>query len=45
MLQLQSKLATQGVTIFSTMTALAHRLGALNLSQGFPRFSGATSLT
>ncbi len=38
MLQLQSKLPAQGVTIFSTMTAMAQRLGALNLSQGFPDF-------
>lgn len=44
MLQLQSKLATQGVTIFSTMTALAHRLGALNLSQGFPDFPAPQAL-
>lgn len=44
MLQLQSKLATQGVTIFSTMTAMAHRLGALNLSQGFPDFSAPPAL-
>ena len=38
MLQLQSKLPSQGVTIFSVMTELAHRLNALNLSQGFPDF-------
>lgn len=38
MLQLQSKLPRQGVTIFSVMTELAHRLNALNLSQGFPDF-------
>lgn len=44
MLQLQSKLATQGVTIFSTMTAMAHRLGALNLSQGFPDFPAPPAL-
>ncbi len=44
MLQLQSKLTTQGVTIFSTMTALAHRLGALNLSQGFPDFPAPQAL-
>jgi len=44
MLQLQSKLTTQGVTIFSTMTAMAHRLGALNLSQGFPDFPAPPAL-
>ena len=38
MLQLQSKLPSQGVTIFSVMTELAQRLKALNLSQGFPDF-------
>lgn len=38
MLQLQSKLPSQGVTIFSVMTELAQRLNALNLSQGFPDF-------
>ncbi|WDZ51327.1 pyridoxal phosphate-dependent aminotransferase [Acinetobacter vivianii] len=38
MLQLQSKLPSQGITIFSVMTELAHRLNALNLSQGFPDF-------
>ena len=39
MLTLQSKLPTQGVTIFSTMSALAQQLQALNLSQGFPDFA------
>ncbi|WP_347456708.1 methionine aminotransferase [Acinetobacter thermotolerans] len=38
MLDLQSKLPDLGVTIFSTMSALAQQLGALNLSQGFPDF-------
>lgn len=38
MLQLHSKLPAQGTTIFSVMTALAQRLNALNLSQGFPDF-------
>ena len=38
MLDLQSKLPELGVTIFSTMSALAQQLGALNLSQGFPDF-------
>lgn len=38
MLELPSKLPDLGVTIFSTMSALAQQLGALNLSQGFPDF-------
>ena len=38
MIQIQSKLPAQGVTIFSVMSALAQRLNALNLSQGFPDF-------
>lgn len=44
MLQLQSKLPSQGVTIFSVMTELAHRLNALNLSQGFPDFPAPPAL-
>ncbi|MBV6617994.1 aminotransferase class I/II-fold pyridoxal phosphate-dependent enzyme, partial [Acinetobacter baumannii] len=44
MLQLQSKFPAQGVTIFSTMTAMAQRLGALNLSQGFPDFPAPPAL-
>ncbi|MEB6479736.1 pyridoxal phosphate-dependent aminotransferase [Acinetobacter vivianii] len=44
MLQLQSKLPSQGVTIFSVMTELAHRLNALNLSQGFPDFPAPLAL-
>ncbi len=39
-----SKLPQQGVTIFSVMTALAQRLNALNLSQGFPDFPAPTAL-
>ncbi|WP_109440080.1 methionine aminotransferase [Acinetobacter haemolyticus] len=44
MLELQSKLPSQGVTIFSVMTELAHRLNALNLSQGFPDFPAPPAL-
>ncbi|KXZ71611.1 pyridoxal phosphate-dependent aminotransferase [Acinetobacter venetianus] len=44
MLQLQSKLPSQGVTIFSVMTELAQRLKALNLSQGFPDFPAPPAL-
>lgn len=34
------RLAPFGTTIFSEMTALAQRHGAINLSQGFPDFEG-----
>lgn len=44
MLQLHSKLLAQGVTIFSVMTAMAQRLNALNLSQGFPDFAAPPAL-
>lgn len=44
MLQLHSKLPAQGVTIFSTMSALAQELQALNLSQGFPDFAPPQAL-
>lgn len=44
MLDLQSKLPDLGVTIFSTMSALAQQLGALNLSQGFPDFPAPPEL-
>ncbi|WP_336175226.1 methionine aminotransferase [Acinetobacter ursingii] len=43
-MQLSSKLPDQGVTIFSTMSALAQRLNALNLSQGFPDFAAPPDL-
>lgn len=43
-MQLLSKLPDQGVTIFSTMSALAQRLNALNLSQGFPDFAAPPDL-
>jgi hypothetical protein len=38
MITIESKLPAQGVTIFSVMSAMAQRLNALNLSQGFPDF-------
>ena len=44
MLHLHSKLPAQGVTIFSVMTAMAQRLNALNLSQGFPDFAAPPAL-
>lgn len=37
-MQIESKLPDVGVTIFTTMTALANQHGAINLSQGFPDF-------
>lgn len=33
-----------GTTIFTEMTALANRLGAINLAQGFPDFEGPAGL-
>ena len=44
MLEIHSKLPAQGVTIFSQMTAMAQRLNALNLSQGFPDFAPPPAL-
>lgn len=44
MIEIHSKLPAQGVTIFSTMTAMAQRLNALNLSQGFPDFPAPPDL-
>ncbi|MBF7691491.1 hypothetical protein [Acinetobacter pollinis] len=35
----EPKLPQQGTTIFSVMSALAQRLNALNVSQGFPDFA------
>ncbi len=36
---LHSKLPSVGTTIFTTMSAMAAEVGAINLSQGFPDFS------
>lgn len=44
MIELRSKLPAQGVTIFSTMTAMANRLNALNFAQGFPDFPAPPEL-
>lgn len=44
MLRFESKLPAQGVTIFSVMSAMAQRLNALNLSQGFPDFPAPPAL-
>lgn len=44
MIEIHSKLPSQGVTIFSIMSAMAQRLNALNLSQGFPDFPAPPAL-
>lgn len=44
MFQISPKVPHTGTTIFSTMSALAQRLNALNLSQGFPDFSAPSAL-
>ena len=44
MITIESKLPAQGVTIFSVMSAMAQRLNALNLSQGFPDFPAPPAL-
>lgn len=44
MIEIHSKLPAQGVTIFSVMSALAQKLNALNLSQGFPDFPAPAAL-
>jgi len=43
-ISLQSKLPNVGVTIFTVMTHLADRAGAINLSQGFPDFDVSAEL-
>ncbi len=42
--KLTSKLPDIGTTIFTVMSELARKEGALNLSQGFPDFDGPTPL-
>ena len=39
-----SRLPGVGTTIFTVMSRLAHECGALNLSQGYPDYSGPTQL-
>jgi N-succinyldiaminopimelate aminotransferase len=41
---ISAKLAPFGTTIFATMTALAEKHGAINLSQGFPDFEGPSEV-
>lgn len=43
-ISLTSKLPNIGVTIFTVMTHLANRVGAINLSQGFPDFDVSEEL-
>lgn len=43
-MQVVSKLPHVGTTIFSVMSALAQRHGAINLSQGFPNFDPSARL-
>lgn len=43
-MQLTSKLPTVGTTIFSEMSQLAARHGAINLSQGFPNYGADPTL-
>jgi methionine aminotransferase len=38
-LQIRSKLPATGTSIFSVMSALAHKHGAVNLGQGFPDYA------
>ena len=37
-MEINSKLPTVGINIFSIMSAMANQYGAINLSQGFPDF-------
>src|SRR5215831_9662891 len=41
---LESKLPSVGTTIFTVMSALAEKHGAVNLSQGFPNFQPPAGL-
>ena len=41
---LESKLPAVGTTIFTVMTQLAEKHGAVNLSQGFPNFQPPAGL-
>lgn len=43
-MQIQSKLPKVGSSIFSVMSAMARKHGAINLSQGFPNFDGSDRL-
>lgn len=43
-MQIKSKLPNVGTTIFTVMSALANKHGAINLSQGFPDFPSSEEL-
>lgn len=45
MIHFVSKLPQTGTTIFTTMSALANEVGAINLSQGFPDYPCSPELT
>ena len=44
MISVNSKLPQVGTTIFTVMSALAHEVGAVNLSQGFPDYDTSPEL-
>lgn len=44
MIKITSKLPHVGTTIFTTMSALATQVGAINLSQGFPDYNASPEL-
>ena len=44
-MEIKSKLPNTGTTIFTTMSALANKYNALNLSQGFPNYPSDSKLT
>src|ERR1700733_7652038 len=44
MIPITSKLPQVGTTIFTTMSALAAEVGAINLSQGFPDYDASPEL-
>ena len=44
-MEIKSKLPNTGTTIFTTMSALANKYNALNLSQGFPNYPSDNKLT
>jgi len=43
-MQIESKLPNVGTTIFTVMSGLANKYGAINLSQGFPNFNPSPKL-
>lgn len=43
-MRIDSKLPNVGTTIFTVMSGLAHQVGAINLSQGFPNYNPSERL-